>query len=117
MSEVVHHFFPRYIDLHNYSPTNAVSKKTYNWATLNQKVFKRLRFQLVEGDINDIVGCSAGAVERVLWFVRQKMSEFQQFKTRQASKKGTGEDKPNGRPKDKKRRSSPSAQRKEGGRR
>eukprot|EP01083_Nonionella_stella_P316793 1150574_1 len=67
-----------------------------------EKVFKRLRFQLVEGDINDIVGCSAGAVERVLWFVRQKMSEFQQFKTRQASKKGTGEDKPNGRPNDKK---------------
>ena len=34
-AEVVHHFLPKYVDLHNYSPANGVQQKVTNWRTLN----------------------------------------------------------------------------------
>eukprot|EP00898_Chlorokybus_atmophyticus_P007847 jgi/Chlat1/8063/Chrsp73S07537 len=35
MAEVIAHYYPRYVELHNYSPANALSQKLYNWNTLN----------------------------------------------------------------------------------
>jgi hypothetical protein len=35
-AEVVQHFAPKLVELHNYSPANAVSQKLYNWNTLNR---------------------------------------------------------------------------------
>jgi hypothetical protein len=37
MAEMVHHFIPRIVDLHNYISTSNVSQKEYNWTTLNVK--------------------------------------------------------------------------------
>jgi hypothetical protein len=34
-AEVVHHFLPKYVELHNYSPANATQQKMINWRTLN----------------------------------------------------------------------------------
>jgi CH-like domain in sperm protein len=48
-AEVVRHFIPRIVDLHNYSNANSISQKLYNWNTLNQKVFKRINYQTSEG--------------------------------------------------------------------
>ncbi len=36
-AEVVHHFIPRLVELHNYSPANATQQKVDNWKTLNSK--------------------------------------------------------------------------------
>jgi hypothetical protein len=41
MAEIVHYFFPRLVELHNYSPAHNSVQKMYNWTTLNQRV--RLR--------------------------------------------------------------------------
>ena len=38
MAEVVHHFFPRDVDVKNYSAANSVRQKLYNWQTLIHKV-------------------------------------------------------------------------------
>ena len=46
MAEIVSNYFPKFVELHNYSQANSVTKKTYNWNTLNQKVFKKLGFQV-----------------------------------------------------------------------
>lgn len=35
VAEVVHHFLPKLVDLHNYSPANAVQQKVTNWRTFN----------------------------------------------------------------------------------
>lgn len=35
VAELVQHFYPKLVDMHNYSVTNAIARKTYNWATLN----------------------------------------------------------------------------------
>lgn len=46
MAEIMAHYFPKYVEIHNYSQANSVAKKTYNWNTLNQKWFKKLGFQV-----------------------------------------------------------------------
>jgi len=37
MAEVVKHFFPRLVELHNYQPTSSKKNKIYNWQALNRK--------------------------------------------------------------------------------
>lgn len=37
MSQVVHYFFPRIVELHNYSASNSIDQKNYNWKTLNRQ--------------------------------------------------------------------------------
>ena len=34
-AEVVHHFLPKLVDLHNYTPANSTQQKIENWRTLN----------------------------------------------------------------------------------
>jgi hypothetical protein len=43
LAEIIRHYFPKLIDMHNYSSANSVRQKMYNWATLNQKVRARWR--------------------------------------------------------------------------
>lgn len=43
-AEVVKHYIPKLVDLHNYSAAHSVTQKTYNWNTLNLKVLKRIGF-------------------------------------------------------------------------
>ena len=38
MAEVLHHYFPKVVDIKNYSAANSVRQKLYNWQTLNNKV-------------------------------------------------------------------------------
>ena len=42
-AEIVAHFQPRMVELHNYSPANGVTQKNYNWNTLNTKARRRAR--------------------------------------------------------------------------
>ena len=42
IAEVVKHFLPQLVELHNYSNAHRVQQKTYNWNTLNQKVLKKM---------------------------------------------------------------------------
>lgn len=69
MAEVVAHFIPRLVEVHNYQFTSSVSIKEYNWATLNKKVFKKMGFQLSKEDIDDVIKCSPKVIERILRFV------------------------------------------------
>ena len=43
MAEVLHHYFPKVVDIKNYSAANSVRQKLYNWQTLNNKVRRRRR--------------------------------------------------------------------------
>jgi len=36
-AELANHFFPKLVELHNYSAANSVSQKMYNWNTLNRE--------------------------------------------------------------------------------
>jgi len=70
LAEVLHHYFPSRVEMHNYCAANSVEKKEYNFKTLNQKVLKRLGFQLHDDDVKDITRCTPGVVEKVLSLIR-----------------------------------------------
>ena len=76
MAEIVQHYFPKLVELHNYSSANGAQQKMYNWNTLNQKVFKRLGFTVSRQDCDAVVNCVAGSIERVLKLVKVKISKF-----------------------------------------
>lgn len=40
VAEIMHHYVPKLVDLHNYSSASSVDKKTYNWNTLNGRHLK-----------------------------------------------------------------------------
>ncbi|KAG2497415.1 hypothetical protein HYH03_004570 [Edaphochlamys debaryana] len=78
MAEVVHHFFPKLVELHNYSSANGLQQKMYNWNTLNAKVFKRLGFMVTKQDSEACCNCKPGAVERVLKLIKVKIAKFKE---------------------------------------
>lgn len=80
MSEVVAHFFPKMIDLHNYTKTNSVAQKEANWKTLNQKIFRKMGFSIGDADVKSICNGDKGAIEKALFFVQGKMAEYQEKK-------------------------------------
>eukprot|EP01029_Cantina_marsupialis_P029279 TRINITY_DN780024_c0_g1_i1.p1 TRINITY_DN780024_c0_g1~~TRINITY_DN780024_c0_g1_i1.p1 ORF type:complete len:281 (-),score=73.08 TRINITY_DN780024_c0_g1_i1:130-972(-) len=92
MAEVVHHYFPKLVDLHNYVPANSVAQKLYNWETLNKKVFKRLGFQVPKFDVDRIVSAKQGIVQELLQKVQDQMASYKSRRTR-AGKSMIGGDK------------------------
>ena len=51
MAELIHHYYPKRVELHNYPSTNTASKKTENWNTLNNKVLKKMGIGLSSKEI------------------------------------------------------------------
>ncbi|KAM3135138.1 hypothetical protein pb186bvf_012784 [Paramecium bursaria] len=76
MAEVVNHYIPRIVDIHNYSLAHSLQQKQYNWSTLNSKVFKRMGFQITQNDIDAVIQVIPEAIERVLKVVQVKIQMF-----------------------------------------
>lgn len=77
MSEVIHHFFPNLVDLHNYVKASNHDTKTANWITLNAKVTKKMGFQINRSDIESVCKSEKGAIERVLYYVQLELASYQ----------------------------------------
>lgn len=73
IAEVVKHFLPHLVELHNYSNAHSVQQKSYNWNTLNQKVLKKMNLQISAPIIKDAVEMVPEVVERVLFTLRYKI--------------------------------------------
>uniref|UniRef100_A0A8C9SP10 Sperm flagellar 1 n=1 Tax=Scleropages formosus TaxID=113540 RepID=A0A8C9SP10_SCLFO len=80
-AEVVKHFFPKLVDLHNYTTANSTQQKVTNWITLNRKVFSKLNFHVPEDFIKKIALNTAGFIEPVLYMLREKIEERRHGKT------------------------------------
>jgi hypothetical protein len=76
MAEVVKHFFPKMIDMHNYGAVSNIQQKQHNWLMLNHKVFKRMGFNVAREDIEDIVRITPGSIERVLRMIQNYFVKF-----------------------------------------
>ncbi|KAF0976653.1 hypothetical protein FDP41_004552 [Naegleria fowleri] len=83
MAEVVKHFFPKLVDLHNYVSTSSSKQKGYNWQTLDQKVFQKIGFIVDPREFDDMVKCKPFAAERMLKNFQIKVSQIQQRKLAQ----------------------------------
>ena len=80
VAEVLKHFLPNIVDLHNYSNAHSVQQKAANWNTLNQKVLKKVNMNLSPKDIKDAVEMVPETVERVLFTLRFKIEQYHQRK-------------------------------------
>jgi hypothetical protein len=59
MSQVVHYFFPKLVELHNYSASNSIDQKNYNWKTMNRQWQERERAGISQCDFSctEFHGC------------------------------------------------------------
>ena len=73
MAELVAHYNPKIVELHNYPPSGSHTTKFHNWETLNRRVFRRLGFVFCEKDLDDCAKGAPGAIERVLDFVKPRV--------------------------------------------
>ncbi|XP_044516238.1 sperm flagellar protein 1-like [Gracilinanus agilis] len=89
IAEIVKHFQPKLVEMHNYIPTSNTEQKLSNWSTLNRQVFPKLRFYVSEEDIRRVVISTPGAIESVLSTLRQKVEEKCQKKATQETRVNT----------------------------
>ena len=73
---MVHHFFPKLVELHNYSPANALNQKLYNWNTLNQKVLRKLGYLVADEAIQGVINNKTGYAEWVLNELKGKIELY-----------------------------------------
>ena len=72
-SEVCAFFCPWLVELHNYSNRSSRADKTEQWACMNRKVLKHLDMVVPGPDVQDIIGCKAGAIEKQLGVLKDKV--------------------------------------------
>ncbi|KAI6656553.1 hypothetical protein LOD99_1348 [Oopsacas minuta] len=72
-AEVVSHFIPRLVELHNYSPASSTTQKLTNWQTLNRKVLVKVGLKLPDGTLRQIVSCQPGSVEIALHNIKLRL--------------------------------------------
>lgn len=76
VAEILHHFFPKMVELHNYVPSMARARKMANWETLNARVLGKLFFAVSQDEMEDLVTAVPGAIERFLRALRIKISQI-----------------------------------------
>ncbi|CAG7838254.1 unnamed protein product [Allacma fusca] len=84
MAELIHHFLPKIVELHNYIPANSFPTKKDNWNTLNRKVFPKLEFILSDALIEFLAMGRVGAIEVLLNYVYSKIMNILEARSRQA---------------------------------
>lgn len=55
VAEIVKHYHPKLIDLHNTPASLKLDRKRKNWELLNEKVFKRLNFTVSDSEIDKVI--------------------------------------------------------------
>jgi hypothetical protein len=75
VAEVIRHYFPHLIDIHNYTSSTSSKQKKDNWFTLKKKVFSRLEFDVPEAIVTDLCNGKPGTVEILLYNLRIKINE------------------------------------------
>ncbi|XP_072026970.1 sperm flagellar protein 1-like [Amphiura filiformis] len=76
VAEVVHHFVPRLVEIHNYTPANSTIQKQSNWGTLNRKVLSKLNYNVPESVVRGITNSKPGVAEVFLWKLKQKIEAY-----------------------------------------
>jgi hypothetical protein len=97
LAEVVAAYFPDLVELHNYTPANSVKQKVYNLEALNNRVFRKIGYQLTRTQIEDIVSCRTGAIEYVLNTLQFKMAKYREKMSQRGGRSSTPNSRGSGR--------------------
>lgn len=80
-AEVIAHYFPRLVDMHNYPATSNSGQKLANWRALNVKVLKKLKYQQAPPMLEDLAHAKTGAVEVFLHALQYKLAKYKADKS------------------------------------
>ncbi|KAM4598778.1 sperm flagellar protein 1 [Fundulus diaphanus] len=75
VAEIIKHFFPKIVDLHNYSGSCKTQQKLSNWSLLNKRVFPKLEIYVPEETVKKIVISTPGVIVPVLSILKGKIEE------------------------------------------
>lgn len=75
VAEILKQYFPRNVDLHNYTSTSSLAQKIINWKTLNWKVLNKMKINLNSTEMQQLANACPGAIERLLTKIRGKMEK------------------------------------------
>eukprot|EP00105_Crassostrea_gigas_P023311 XP_011443099.1 PREDICTED: sperm flagellar protein 1 isoform X3 [Crassostrea gigas] len=75
LAEIVAHYFPKIVELHNYSPAAATKQKMENWYLLNRRVLRKLDLDLSDEVIRALANCKPKVVEKVLMLLRLQIDK------------------------------------------
>jgi len=75
VAEIIRHFLPELIELHNFTPAHNLQQKMANWGLLNSKVFSRFGLNVPQNITQNICNCKPGYVEVFLYNLRYKIDE------------------------------------------
>lgn len=74
LAEVVRHFYPKFVEVHNYIATSNNQQKIHNWNLLNKKVLSKLLGAVLHSrDIEECANATPGAIERVLFYIKPRL--------------------------------------------
>ena len=76
IAEIIKKNYNKLVELHNYPATTSQNQKRVNWATLNRKVFNRMKFQIYKNDIDDIINQKPYAIEKFLVILQVKIDKY-----------------------------------------
>lgn len=66
LAEIIKHYHPKYVELHNYPSACSTKQKMSNWNTLCLKVFKKIKMSMTQEEINDVINSKPKAIEKIL---------------------------------------------------
>lgn len=75
-AEIVKHYFPRLVELHNYTPAAATKQKMENWYLLNRRVLRRLDLDLSDDVMRALANSKPKVIERVLMLLRLQIDKL-----------------------------------------
>ena len=74
-AEIMKHYYPKMVDLHNYPEVSSTQQKLVNWNTLCLKVFRKIGFSITNEELDNVVNSRPKAIEQVLWRLHNKLIE------------------------------------------
>lgn len=81
VAELIRYYEPSLVDLHNYPTANKFQQKLANWHVLNNKIFKKLGFDVIEDVMKNICYCRPWAIEQFLLILHDKLDKYMMLKS------------------------------------
>lgn len=75
IAEIVRHFLPHLIEMHNLTPANNLQQKLANWGILNARVFSKFGLNVPLNITQNICNGKPGYIEVFLYNLRYKIDE------------------------------------------
>ena len=90
-AEIMKHYYPKMVDLHNYPEASSTQLKLTNWNTLCLKVFRKIGFSITKTELENVVNSKPKAIEIVLWKLYNKLVSNGKIKKKEVKKEEENE--------------------------